>query len=205
MELTYSRIILAVFMAVMIFSVELRAGRAMEARPHPTGLVCTRDELLKIRDTTAATRPHGYEDFPREIKHRKRGKKGGVRSRIRRRGNKPPLPTIVCGNVRSLPNKMTELETLSTYMYEYREACLMCFTETWLNENIPDSAVELPNFSTVRSDRTIESGKSRGGGLCLYVNKRWSTNWSVKHSLCAPDIELIAVGLRPFYLPTEFP
>ena len=205
MAFAHSRIIIVVFIAVLVISVEIRPGQAIETRPHPTSLVYSRDELLKLRDTSAATRPTGFDDFPKECKPRKRGRKGGVRSRIRRRGNKPPLPTIILGNVRSLPNKMTELETLSKYMHEYREACLMCFTETWLNENVPDSAVELPNFSLIRSDRTTASGKSRGGGLCMYVNKRGCTNWSIKHSVCQPDIELLAVGLRPFYLPREFP
>ena len=85
---------------------------------------------------------------------------------------------------------MDELQTLSTYIHEYRESCLMAFTETWLHENVPDTAAELPNFSLIRSDRTIASGKVRGGGLCLYVNRRWCNNWSVKSQLCSPDIQL---------------
>ena len=100
---------------------------------------------------------------------------------------------------------MEELETLTRYMNEYRDSCLLAFTETWLNESIPDSAVEIPLFDLVRGDRTEESGKTRGGGTCLYINKKWCRNWSVKDVVCTPDIELITVGLRPFYLPREFP
>ena len=37
---------------------------------------------------------------------RKRGKKGGVRQRVRLRKNKPPLPTITLANVRSIGNKI---------------------------------------------------------------------------------------------------
>ena len=33
--------------------------------------------------------------------------------------------------------------------------------------------------------------------MCLYVNKRWCT-------VCSPDIELLTISLRPFYLPREF-
>ena len=40
------------------------------------------------------------------------------------------------------------------YLREYREACLFCFTETWLNDQIPDSAIDLPNFDVIRGDRT---------------------------------------------------
>ena len=80
----------------------------------------------------------------------------------------------------------------------------MSFTETWLNENIPDSAVELPNFDVVRGDRTLESGKTKGGGVCLYINKGWCNNWTVNDNICTPDYELLTIALRPYYLPREF-
>ena len=125
--------------------------------------------------------------------------------KVRKRGYRPPLPTLIIGNVRSLTNKMDELGTFCKHMHEYQESCLMAYTETWLNENTPDSVVELPNFSLIRADRTIDSGKTRGGGICLYINQRWCNNWTVKSQICSPDIELLAVGFRPFYLPREFP
>lgn len=100
---------------------------------------------------------------------------------------------------------MEELETLTRYMNEYRDSSLLAFTETWLNESIPDNIVEIPFFDLVRGDRTDESGKKRGGGICLYINKKWCQNWAVKDVVCTPDIEYITVGLRPFYLPREFP
>ena len=165
----------------------------------------TRTEILNLRGATGDARPLGYEDFPPEIKPRKRGKRGGIRTRLRKKGTKPALPTIILGNVRSLPNKMEELETLSRYMNEYRDSCLLAFTETWLKESIPDNVIDIPHFDVVRGDRTEQSGKSKGGGVCLYINQKWCNNWDVKEVVCLPDIELITVGLRPFYLPREFP
>ena len=44
-------------------------------------------------------------------KTRKRGKRGGVRRRILNRPNKPPLPTVLLANVRSLRNKINELDS----------------------------------------------------------------------------------------------
>lgn len=41
---------------------------------------------------------------------RKRGSKGGIRNRLRRRGSKLPLPAFPLSNVRSLWNKMDELK-----------------------------------------------------------------------------------------------
>ena len=41
----------------------------------------------------------------------------------------------------------------------------MCFTETWLNESVPDCLFNLPNYTFYRMDRT---GR-QGGGVCMYV------------------------------------
>ena len=49
------------------------------------------------------------------------------------------------------------------------------------------------------------TGKSHGGGVCLYVNKNWCNIVTVRDTLCMPDIELPTVSLRPFYSPSEFP
>ncbi|KAJ8388031.1 hypothetical protein AAFF_G00148220 [Aldrovandia affinis] len=54
-------------------------------------------------------------------------------------------------------------------------------------------------------DRTLSRKKSTGG-LILYVNIKWCNpgHVTVKDTICTPDIELLAVGLRPYYLPREF-
>ncbi|MBN3317390.1 TSN11 protein, partial [Atractosteus spatula] len=82
----------------------------------------------------------------------------------------------------------------------------MCFTETWLQELILDSNVTIGGFQTVRADRNTESGKRKGGGLVVLVNNRWCNpgHIHVKEHVCNPDIELVAIGLRPYYLPREF-
>ncbi|KAI3361741.1 hypothetical protein L3Q82_001954 [Scortum barcoo] len=59
----------------------------------------------------------------------------------------------------------------------------------------------------VRADRDTKAcGKRKGGGLALYVNKRWCNpgHVNIKISTCCRDIELLAVSLRPYYLPREF-
>ena len=99
---------------------------------------------------------------------------------------------------------MDELKTSCRYLYEYREACVIGITETWLDNNIPDSAVDIPGFHNIRYDRTEQSGKSKGGGNMIYLNELWCNNVTVKKSLCTPDIELLSISTRPFYLPREF-
>ncbi|KAI3359146.1 hypothetical protein L3Q82_002679 [Scortum barcoo] len=120
---------------------------------------------------------------------------------------KPPVPSMIMGNVNSLPNKIDELAALTKNLKTFRECSLLCLTETWLTASIPDANVELPDFSTVRADRDTKAcGKRKGGGLALYVNKRWCNpgHVNIKISTCCRDIELLAVSLRPYYLPREF-
>ncbi|KAL6473956.1 hypothetical protein MHYP_G00175170 [Metynnis hypsauchen] len=136
---------------------------------------------------------------------------GKARERRRRlmekRGYKPPLPSLIMGNVRSLVNKMDELTVLARSQREYRECSLMCFSETWLHQDIPDDNVSIDGFQTIRADRgCTESGKRKGGGLAVLVNNRWCNpgHITIKERACCPDIELLAVGLRPYYLPREY-
>ncbi|CAJ1076957.1 uncharacterized protein LOC125983400 [Xyrichtys novacula] len=85
-----------------------------------------------------------------------------------------------------------------------KDSCILLFTETWLHPLIPDSAAELTGYTMQRQDRTQSSGKTRGGGLCMYVNNSWCTNTVTVDSHCSPDLEYVSVKCRPFYLPREF-
>jgi hypothetical protein len=42
-----------------------------------------------------------------------------------------------------------------------------------------------------------------GGGLIVYVNNRWCTNFNIVSTVCTPDIECLILNCRPFYLPRE--
>ena len=119
-----------------------------------------------------------------------RGRRGGVRQRVRRAA-KLPLPTILLCNARSLRNKMDELRTQLKVSYEYRESGLLVFTETWFNNDVPDSLVEVEGFTLIRSDRGASSGKLTGGGLCVYIRDSWCSNIAVKDKVCNTDLELL--------------
>lgn len=175
--------------------------------------VYTRDQLIALKPTAA----HRPIDIPTEIWRRThRGCRGGVRRRGKRKGSrqqrlmrrrfKPCLPSLIMGNVRSMANKMNELTGLARSQREFRECSLMCFTETWLNSDIPDHNVSIDGFQIVRADRDCnKSGKRKGGGLAVLVNNRWCNpgHITIKQRICSPDTELLAVGLRPYYLPRE--
>nr|XP_013769624.1 PREDICTED: uncharacterized protein LOC102215879 [Pundamilia nyererei] len=48
--------------------------------------------------------------------------------------------------------------------------------ETWLDPSIPDVAIVPEELSIDHQDRTKDSGKCRGGGMCTMTYKRWCTD-----------------------------
>ncbi len=110
-------------------------------------------------------------------------------------------------NVCSLCNKTDKLEASVYHMHEYRTASILAYTETWLNSNDDDDTPHINGFAPpLRLDRDRKlTGKKHSGGVCLYVNTGWCSTVIVREKLCTTDIKLLAVSLRPFYLPKEFP
>ncbi len=108
--------------------------------------------------------------------------------------------------MRSLRNKLDELHANVSCQWEYKDAGLICVTETWLDSTIVDSQLSLSDFGTpVRLDRdTVSSQKRHGGGGCVYVNQAWSRTATVIDSSCSADVELLALTFRPKYLPLKF-
>ncbi len=88
-------------------------------------------------------------------KKRKRGKKGGIRVKNRKRFKRLPLPSMLFGNIRSLTQKEDELYANIRYLHEYRESGIICLQETWLKDEHPDPSI--PDFMTIRyCDADIE-------------------------------------------------
>ncbi len=141
----------------------------------------------------------------RRKKHR--GKRAGIRNRLRKRAYSPPLPSILLANVQSLENKMDDLRARISFQRDIRDWNILCLTETWLTPTVPDTAVTpSDNFSVLRMDRTAEAGKTKGGGVCFFINKKWCgpRNISILSRSCSPHLEHLSIICRPFYLPREF-
>ncbi len=160
--------------------------------------VYDRDTLLNIGSTVAQRKPDfeflnagglftdtASEPFvwvAKSRRRRRRRKRASVLVRLRRRAFRPPLPTILLANVQSLDNKLCELRTRISYQRETRDCCVICLTETWMSAMLPDSAIELTGFSVHHSDRTKElTGKSRGGGVCFYINNSWCNERNIHY------------------------
>lgn len=110
-------------------------------------------------------------------------------------------------NAQSLRNKVDELQAHVRFQHEFRDACLLAITESWLTNCDSDADLALDGFGEpFRLDRDAGvTGKSQGGGVCLFVNERWCKNVLVRECVCTKDTELLSVSLRPPYLPREFP
>ena len=171
------------------------------------------DELLHLRK---AVQVQGNELLNEETieniklidnyckKTRKRGKRGGIRNRLKKRGYRIPLPSVVLSNVQSLNNKLIELHSKTEYLSEFRFSSAICLTETWLNDSTPSSTITPQGFTLIRADRDpVLSNKQTGGGCCILINDKWSTNNLLIDKFCSPKLEYLVVRCRPFYLPRE--
>ena len=98
--------------------------------------------------------------------------------------------SFIVANLRSITNKFDEILLFVTSSnFDY-----ICFTETWLNENVPDCLFKLPSYTSYRMDRT---GR-QGGGVCIYVKGTYDVErffpsnhphmfesvWCVDHTNC---------------------
>ena len=120
---------------------------------------------------------------------------------LRKCENRPPLPSILLANVQSLDNKLDELRSRMAFQRDIK--FYNVFTETWLDPSIPGSAIVPEGVSIHRQDWTINSGKSKGGGVCCMVNNLWCSDVEIL-CFCSPNLENLMSRCRPYHIPMEF-
>uniref|UniRef100_A0A3B1KH12 Reverse transcriptase domain-containing protein n=1 Tax=Astyanax mexicanus TaxID=7994 RepID=A0A3B1KH12_ASTMX len=153
---------------------------------------------------TAAPRQQ-WKRHRRQARRQKRGKRGGIRARLAASPHKPAIPTVLLANVRSLDNKLDYIRLLQSTQKTVKDCCVYVFTETWLNNSVPDHAVQLERLTCYRADRALaDGGKSRSGRLCVYISNAWCRNVVVVCKHCSPVVKLMIIKCRPFYLPRDF-
>ncbi len=102
---------------------------------------------------------------------------------------------------------MDDLRARISFQRDIRDCNILCLTETWLTPSVQDTAVTpSDNLSVLRMNRTAETGKTKGGGVCFMINKKWCDprNISILSRSCSPHLEHLSIICRPFYLPWEF-
>ena len=96
-------------------------------------------------------------------------------------------------NTRSIFKKLNLIENL------YSNADVLCCSETWLDNRIPDNLVRIQDLKIFGTDRTKSLSDYivhiTGGRVCIYISNKWSdfTNICTEFSFVNTDIEIITV------------
>ena len=175
---------------------------AMRSAPGLAPVLVLPPEMLRDTSETTCT------------SKRKRGKRGGVRLRMRKGQLKIPLPSVILANGQSMRTgsrntKLDEIHANIRFQGDYKNAGLLCFTETWWDDDTPPGKLLLDGFGApFRMDRdlNIRTDKKGGGGVAVYVNERWCKRDRiiVRKKVCTLDAEIISLSFRPIHLPREF-
>ncbi|CDR01062.1 unnamed protein product [Oncorhynchus mykiss] len=64
--------------------------------------------------------------------------------------------------------------------------------------------IQLAGFKLFLQDRTAASGKTRGSGLCIFINNSWCAKSKEVSRFCSPEVEYLMISCRPHYLQREF-
>ena len=91
-------------------------------------------------------------------------------------------------NIRSMLLKMVGLTKL-VKLFD-----IMCVSESWLNSNLPNSKVYIPDYQIIRLDRQVVK---TGGGLICYVKDTLSEYCNTVPTLCQSnkDIEIQVINI----------
>ena len=78
-------------------------------------------------------------------------------------------------------------------------------TESWLTPNINRFLTELSGYDQFKINRLPEdSGKNIGGGIPVYIDKKWATNNRIIFNHTDNNCENMTIKSRPLWLPPDF-
>lgn len=92
----------------------------------------------------------------RSTRRQKRGKWAGSLAKLK--ASRPRIPTLFPANVRTLDSKMDLLLLTCGVSQEMRNCAVLCLTEAWLQDNMPDSAFQIDGLEFFRADRLHPTG-----------------------------------------------
>lgn len=83
--------------------------------------------------------------------------------------------------------------------------CVSVFTETWLNNSIPDSAIQLDRLTaTEQTEPSLKEVRPTVAGSVFTSGMLWCQDAVVVCRHCSPLVEFMIIKCRPFYLLREF-
>lgn len=123
------------------------SGKAIEVR------ISSRE---KIADTNHSNQTNSRERYLRAVRCVPELRKRALGSRR--------IPTVILSNLRSISNKVDEVELL----LRDHKPDVAVFTETWLDSETPNHAVDIDRYLTFRRDRNCF-----GGGIVCYISDHY--------------------------------
>ena len=109
-------------------------------------------------------------------------------AKLKASASRPAIPSLFLSNVRVLDN---EMDLLRLRQKEMKDCCVTVLTETWLSNGMPDFAFQLDDRLFFCSDQDQLSGKTKGGAVCIYVNKSWCTSCLLVGRHCSEAVEYL--------------
>ena len=103
------------------------------------------------------------------------------------------FPNIFYTNPRSVMSKIDKIYEVS----RSNNIDLICITESWLTENIPDNCVSLEGFTTYPCDRI----ERKGAGICTWTKMEIPSAEILRHQ--CDDFESLWLKVRPAKLPRQ--
>ncbi|KAI3376697.1 hypothetical protein L3Q82_017126 [Scortum barcoo] len=104
---------------------------------------------------------------------RRGAKQGGLLARLKANAGRPPDPVPVPVQC-PLPGQQagpTDRLRLGASR-EMRNCAVLCHTETWLNDNMPDPAFQIDGRLLFRADRNQQSGKAHAGRRIMRLREK---------------------------------
>ncbi|KAJ4937515.1 hypothetical protein JOQ06_002150, partial [Pogonophryne albipinna] len=151
MDILYSVILWIVFLQLLACDVN---GAVIRERTQ-----YTRDVLLQLNMASLARMIDTTLQLPDIIRRNPNESCGATGHHRRKRG--------ILGNVQSLRNKVDELQGNVRFQKNFRDCCVLAFTETWLTDCNQDNDLFIDGFGApFRLDRKAEmTGKTKGAEL----------------------------------------
>lgn len=155
--------------------------------------------LASTRDSSALFNSHPIFKLPQRKRQHYRARRGGILARLRRRENRSSLHSIVLTSnliikCMTSDHGIAINGTLITAMFSaFLKNDFWTRSPTWLSNLI--------DFSIHQADRTSDSGKSIGGGVCLFINSKWCVDSSTVEisTRSSSVLEYLMVKCRPFH------
>lgn len=118
------------------------------------------------------------------VRKRRRGKCAGVCAWLRANPSWLALPSILLSNARSL-DKINWTTSNSSRLHSGNLGTA-AFLFSQKHGSVPDTTIQLHRLTSFRANRNVAlCGKTRGGGLCIYMNMEWL--WTIRPLVCCAN------------------